>query len=156
MPLPPSQGNGTAKTSGANHGVSTATKHITVTEPLQDTPVTASMPRPQRIGRFHMKITLRASWHDPGGNVKRWLRPDQEQQPTLSQGRQLALLDTGTPWQRSAMHNVYISMLMHVPSTCKFQAEPACSCISWVYGHTLVRTCPSRAFLAVHNRRGAI
>ncbi len=92
--------------------------------------------------RFHMPIFL---WKfKPPKNMKR--------QFAILTGPALALLTatSGSPLARISQirHDVDSSILMHVPSTCKFHAEISFSRMFVMYGHTFVRTCALRVFHA--------
>jgi len=106
-------------------------------KPTVISPISAPVER-----RFHMPIFL---WKfKPPKNMKRW--------SLLSHGSLPALLTatSGSPLARISQirHDVDSSILMHVPSTCKFHAEISFSRMFVMYGHTFVRTCALRVFHA--------
>ncbi len=101
-----------------------------------------------------MTITL-WEFKPPEYDKKRWLLLSQGSLPALQSDTH----DTSLQRTASMCNDGDSSILMHVPSTCKFHAEIPCSRMFLMYGHTFVRTCASRAFpafLAVCERRGVV
>ncbi len=91
---------------------------------------------------------------DPGGGGGQ-----QKRQLSLSQGRQLALTDTGTSLQRTAMHNVDTSTKNPFLQDVSQFGQPAHSGPLMMSRQPSVCTCISRvfpAFLAVCERRGVV